>query len=75
MVKVREDRFLLDYIWRVNLNTFSRRERSIVANNVTKTRKIIRMSGHINLKGLFMSWGHISAWDYCGYEIAIDVVL
>ena len=33
------------------------------------------MSSEIGLKGSFFTYGSIPQWDYCGYEVSIDVVL
>ena len=71
----REDRLLFETIRRANLDAFWSRERSTVGNTVRNARKLCKMSEEVGLGGPFTSWGPMPRWDYCGYEVAVGMLL
>ena len=62
-----EDRLLCETLRRANLDVFWSRERATVANTVSDTRKLCKMSKEAGLKGPFVSWEPIIEWNHCGY--------
>ena len=62
---IREDKFLLSAIRRVNLDVFWSGERSMISNNLNNAKKIIKASNEVGLEGLFAAWGAMLDWDYC----------
>ena len=70
-----KDRLLLAGIRRVNLGALWGRETSTVKRNLAGVKKIIYASASAGLVGPFILYGPMPAFDYCGYEIAIDMVL
>ena len=69
------DKLLLAGIRRVNLDALWSKESSTVRRNLDGVRKIIYTSTSAGLVGPFKSFGPMPAFDHCGYEIAVDMVL
>jgi len=70
-----KDALLCDVLRRANLDVFWSRERATIANNVRNARKLCKMSAQVGMGGPFLSNGPMPSWDYCGYEVAVGILL
>ena len=57
------------------MDAFWARSSSTIANNLQNIKKIIRLLKELGLSESFKSEDLIPSLDYCGYELAIDIVL
>ena len=69
---VAADMFLLDLIWRENVDSFWSRARSMVQQNSNKVKLILEFSTTVGLSGTFASRRPFTPGDHCGYELAVD---
>ena len=70
-----EDKFRLDCIRRINLDAFWSRARSTVESNASKIREGLKISRSLGLQGPYMDPGPLPAYDHCGYEVAMQIVV
>jgi hypothetical protein len=68
------DTRLLDCIRRVNLDSFWSRASSTVKGNLDRITGALKISQSLGLPGPYYHDGPMSSQDYCGYEIAIQMV-
>jgi hypothetical protein len=65
---------LLDCIRRVNLDSFWSRASSTVKGNLDRIKAALAISNSLGLDGPYVHDGPMPDHDYCGYEIAIQMV-
>jgi hypothetical protein len=65
---------LLECIRRVNLDSFWSRASSTVKGNLDRTKSALQISLSLGLAGPFFHDGPMPDYDYCGYELAIQMV-
>ena len=70
-----EDIKLLACIRRANLDAFWSRASTAVGNNARTVKRMISSSNEVGLSGPFTSCGPMPDWDYCGYQVAIDMLI
>jgi len=70
-----QDRLLLACIRRMNLDACWSRETQTVTQNARRAKKQIEMCKLVGLDGPFVQIGDLPDYDYCGYEVAISILL
>jgi hypothetical protein len=70
-----KDELLLACIRRVNLDAFWSRASSTVKANTDRLRFCLKLSEMVGLQGPYIQEGPLPSYDYCGYEVAIQMVL
>jgi hypothetical protein len=68
------DQRLLDCIRRVNLDAFWSRASSTVKGNHDRVKVSLQISKNMGLDGPYYHDGPMPDYDYCGYELAIQMV-
>ena len=74
-VQAPQDRLLLACIRRMNLDACWSRESQTVTQNALRAKKQIEMCKLVGLEGPFTQIGNLPDYDYCGYEVAISILL
>ena len=62
-------------IQRINLDALWDRELATVANNLRHAKKILQCSKEVELDRPFKSDSPMPEYDYCGYEVAIEMIM
>jgi len=70
-----QDRLLLACIRRMNLDACWSRETRTVTQNAKRAQKQIELCELVGLGGPFVQVGSLPEYDYCGYEVAISILL
>jgi len=70
-----QDRLLLACIRRMNLDACWSRETSTVTQNAKRVQRQVEMCELVGLSGPFVQVGNLPEYDYCGYEVAISILL
>ena len=74
-VRSPTDKYLLSCIRRMNLDTFWSSSEGTVRGNRYKINKMLKFSQSVGLKGSFIHEGPLPPHDYCGYEVAVNMLL
>ena len=69
------DKLLMACIRRMNLDAFWSRETSTVRNNARRAERQLALSELVGLEGPFIFKGVLPDYDYCGYQVAINILL
>ena len=69
------DNLLLACILRINLDAMWSRSSSTVEENQYRVLLGLRLSDQIGLSGPYEHFGPLPYKDYCGYEVAIQMVM
>jgi len=70
-----QDRLLMACLRRMNLDACWSRETQTVNQNSKRAQKQIEMCKLVGLDGPFVQIGNLPEYDYCGYEVAISILL
>jgi hypothetical protein len=65
---------LMDCIRRINLDAFWSRATSTVKGNQDRVESALAISRSLGLEGPFKHEGAMPDYDYCGYEVAIQMI-
>ena len=75
LINFSQDALLMACIRRMNLDVFWSRARKTVEDNTRKTRNMISFSKTMGMLGPFDHEGPYPPYDYCGYEVASNILL
>ena len=73
--KSPSDQLLLACIRRMQLDAFWSLSSYTVKGNCYKVKQILKCSDEVGLKGPFEYQGPFPSYDYCGYELGVDILL